>query len=513
MNTMFHSRKIYPETTFQFGIRQFHHAQFIGIDHSIRIDLHFTKDMFVAKVLQVLNIDGTNIYLLDKLNNWKYLQILQLKAISSIENNGSSIGSLKYVESINLSGSTSIKYLPDSFCNLQHLVYFNCNGCKLYELPSCFGQLSKLVTLQLNFNNLKYFPQTFNKLKNTLNALYCYECIYLYKNAHFPSYILSNFTQLSFMELILYGTPICNNIEHESVETQQFLSNSFSCFEGCGVGCTPYGIANCQGGGDNCNVYDCNYGFGFCLEPECSNYNSSGYQSKMNDIHYNKTCYLEYNTSECQYGFGNCIEHTNSHDNDVCYVEPPYLFNKTLQCGTICEPEWLNELLWCDESCMNYSNGVYGTQCPYHYQNNECRKCTGYCGEYQTVWNYGLGRSSCDWISGCFITKFGIPNVQEITGNNYLKDITVNESLTDWWYKITNNSVSLMTPLNYHQTLYYLGPYLDVKQFAACWNLSHSRISQITCEKCFGSAWNADVTQHKVNGTCDETTIDDWVCN
>ena len=91
-----------------------------------------------------------------------------------------------------------------------------------------------------------------------------------------------------------------------------------------------------------------------------------------------------------------------------------------------------------------------------------CDTCDGYCDLYQTIWDSGFERSDCDWISGCFLVKFALPRIISEVGNSYIGNLQSNESLTDWWYNITNYSVSLMEPLNYHQTLYYIGPYIKL---------------------------------------------------
>ncbi|KAK4592226.1 hypothetical protein RGQ29_016656, partial [Quercus rubra] len=97
---------------------------------------------------------------------FKCLQVLSFSRYRNMRELPNSIGNLKHLCYLNLS-YTSIKWLPDSLCNLyglQTLLLLNCES--LIELPSKMWRLVNLRHLDLVGTKLKEMPLHIGKLRN-----------------------------------------------------------------------------------------------------------------------------------------------------------------------------------------------------------------------------------------------------------------------------------------------------------------------------------------------------------
>jgi len=85
------------------------------------------------------------------------------------------IGNLSKLRTIYIE-KTFIDHIPESFCNLKNLstALINYNPF-LTNLPNCFGDLTNLKHLKLNWNNIETLPESIGNLKNL-------EYLYLYRN-------------------------------------------------------------------------------------------------------------------------------------------------------------------------------------------------------------------------------------------------------------------------------------------------------------------------------------------
>jgi Leucine-rich repeat (LRR) protein len=84
------------------------------------------------------------------------------------------IGNLSKLDTLilnNQQGNNEITSLPDSFCNLTSLKYFDISSNNISELPENFGNLNKLETLKLWGSVLNRIPVSFGNLSS---LKYCY---------------------------------------------------------------------------------------------------------------------------------------------------------------------------------------------------------------------------------------------------------------------------------------------------------------------------------------------------
>ncbi|KAJ8775156.1 hypothetical protein K2173_020160 [Erythroxylum novogranatense] len=108
------------------------------------------------------NIDAKVIY--DILPKLERLRVVSLYGYPSISKLHDSIGNLKHLRHLNLSG-TSIEILPESLCclyNLEILLLVQCD--KLVELPLKLGNLTNLCVLDIEGTHLQKMPPQMGKL-------------------------------------------------------------------------------------------------------------------------------------------------------------------------------------------------------------------------------------------------------------------------------------------------------------------------------------------------------------
>ena len=453
-------------------------------------------------------------------------------------------GALTNLQAINLEAAANIEYLDDTFCQLTQLIYFNCDSCQLSKLPHCFGEkLSQLRTLRLNFNKMtnNTFGNTFYMLNNTLAQLLLYLNPDLYSIPNYFKY----FTKL--VEFSLHKSPVCNSnyfsLLNENV--QDLINNTFACQTVCqNTNCLAYMVieGSCT---EYCDTAECYYDLGKCLTDCNCDYEPYLYQIVNDDY-----CLLECNNSQCMYGFGNCIDGgssssdnsddngknnntDNGKDSSCIYPHNPIPDNYTFEeiCGNICQPNWLNATQFCDTACYNHSRlnsdskSNYNTihnlpYCPYDGKicgETDC--ATGsLCNYYSALWNlWQLPFDEQDesiYITVCDLITVSLPYVEDFTstsmatffnGFNYDKNkdksiyATETDAFIQYWYNITNYSAPLTQAMNAKETLYWVGPYLNLSYIGVnCVNVTRQRASQITCNNCF-DGWDDDVSQYSVD--------------
>jgi len=96
--------------------------------------------------------------------------LLALTELNLIEKNitklPESIGNLKNLKILNLSGNYELKSVPDSIDNLIHLEELHLDYIPLKNLPKNLDNLINLKVLNLNGNELKVFPESISQIKS-----------------------------------------------------------------------------------------------------------------------------------------------------------------------------------------------------------------------------------------------------------------------------------------------------------------------------------------------------------
>ncbi|XP_027922471.1 putative disease resistance protein At3g14460 [Vigna unguiculata] len=116
-------------------------------------------------------------------SNFKFLRVLSLDQYSELREVPDSIGDLKHLHSLDLSG-TQIQKLPDSTCLLYNLLILKLNYCSsLKELPLNLHKLTKLRCLEFENTNVTEMPMHFGELKN----LQVLSAVFVDKNKEFST--------------------------------------------------------------------------------------------------------------------------------------------------------------------------------------------------------------------------------------------------------------------------------------------------------------------------------------
>jgi len=114
----------------------------------------------------------------DGICNLTHLKVLHIKW-NKLEELPDAFGNLKALEELDLDGTWStnddkpleneISVLPESFCELKNLKFFNCEANGLLSLPENFGQLKSLIKVKLSQNRLSNIPESIGELSNLEN--------------------------------------------------------------------------------------------------------------------------------------------------------------------------------------------------------------------------------------------------------------------------------------------------------------------------------------------------------
>lgn len=132
---------------------------------------NITKLPKIIKELKNLNVLRIVYNSLNHIPDWigelDTLKILRI--CQNLEEIPESIGNLKLLEELNLSGN-KLKTIPKSISNLQKLKKLDVANNNLKFLPVSFGNLNKLQKLNINNNEIKSLPELFGNL-NSLEEL------------------------------------------------------------------------------------------------------------------------------------------------------------------------------------------------------------------------------------------------------------------------------------------------------------------------------------------------------
>ena len=102
----------------------------------------------------------------DLFSKLKFLRVLSFSACVDLKEVPDSVGDLKHLHSLDLSG-TMIQKLPDSICLLYNLLTLKLNDCSsMEELPSNLHKLTKLRCLEFENTKVRKMPMHFEELKN-----------------------------------------------------------------------------------------------------------------------------------------------------------------------------------------------------------------------------------------------------------------------------------------------------------------------------------------------------------
>ncbi|KAH9288589.1 hypothetical protein KI387_032706, partial [Taxus chinensis] len=113
-----------------------------------------------------------------------------------------SLGSLKHLKKIVVSGGSDVRSLPEEFCLLQSLEHLQLRCGKLSSLPGHFGDLRNLRHLDLSgCSELSTLPISFNKLTllHYLNFSWCNKLTFNLESGNLD--ILENMAKLEYLNL------------------------------------------------------------------------------------------------------------------------------------------------------------------------------------------------------------------------------------------------------------------------------------------------------------------------
>eukprot|EP00253_Pinus_taeda_P008855 PITA_08855 len=169
--------------------------------------------------LRVLDVAGFKLETLWQEESEAPLQLRELRvwADSSFSKFPKSIGQLKYLEKITISGAPKmLKSLPEEFCELHCLKYLDLgNFKKITSLPDSFGRLTRLQHINLHdAESLRRLPESFGNLTQ-LKSLELRGCSIL----AFSGTTLGNITTLEYLNI-----SYCHNVTELPTQVEHQLS-------------------------------------------------------------------------------------------------------------------------------------------------------------------------------------------------------------------------------------------------------------------------------------------------
>uniref|UniRef100_A0A0E0JTE7 Peptidase A1 domain-containing protein n=1 Tax=Oryza punctata TaxID=4537 RepID=A0A0E0JTE7_ORYPU len=186
--------------------------------------------------LSLLNLSGCTKLeeLPESIHNLKCLQQLDMSGCCALQKLPDKFGSLRKLSFVNLSGCSMLTKLPDNL-NLESLEHINLSDCyKLKKLPEDFGCLDRLEVLDMSdCYNVQVLPQTFCQLKHliNLNLSDCHGLIQLPESFGDLSELQSlNLTSCSKLQSLPWS--LCNmfNLKHLNLSYCIRLENLPSSF-------------------------------------------------------------------------------------------------------------------------------------------------------------------------------------------------------------------------------------------------------------------------------------------
>lgn len=129
------------------------------------------QNLYELKKLKKLELSYLTINeLSESIENFKYLESLNLSDCENFESLPNNIGNLTFLDQLNLS-HTNLLELPESICNLKRLTSLNLSSTRLLELPKDIGNLGNLRILYIDDTKIIELPKSVTKLKK-LEKLY-----------------------------------------------------------------------------------------------------------------------------------------------------------------------------------------------------------------------------------------------------------------------------------------------------------------------------------------------------
>ncbi|KAI3775470.1 hypothetical protein L1987_50047 [Smallanthus sonchifolius] len=159
----------------------FHANKLVGLEmpRSKIIQLWDWRKVKVLHNLKFLDLSYLKLTKAPDFNQIPNLERLNLGFCLNLLEVHTSVGVLKRLIYLSLSGCSNLKHLPESLGNLVCLAELNVSHCMIEELPPTIGNLYNLVQLNLSYcQNLKSLPNTITRL-HSLETLDLHHCLNL----------------------------------------------------------------------------------------------------------------------------------------------------------------------------------------------------------------------------------------------------------------------------------------------------------------------------------------------